>query len=300
MKGRYTGCMQRALRISQRSLTCLALLLMVGLPGAVPVAFAQAATAADQRIYEVKTKDGERFFGYLQVDTPERVVIRTPGGATIELARADIASIKEATGTLVGQDYRPADPNPTRLFFGPTGRALKKGEGYFGAYELFMPTVQVGVTDRFSIGGGTPLFVGGGEHPFWLTPKFQVYEGRRASVAIGAMHFLNVDGVNLGIAYAVSTFGTRDDAVTTGLGWAYVNDNDDNAGAVVAMVGGEHRMSRRVKLMTENYVFTHGGIVSAGVRFLGESLSADIALAVPFADGEGLFAFPVVNFVWKF
>ena len=40
-------------------------------------------------------------------------------------------------------------------------------------------------------------------------------------------------------------------------------------------------------------------IVSGGVRFIGESLSADIGLFAPLATGE-LFAFPIVNFVWKF
>jgi hypothetical protein len=65
------------------------------------------------------------------------------------------------------------------------------------------------------------------------------------------------------------------------------------------MLGGERRLSRRVKFITENYVFTGGGLLSGGVRFLGESLSADIGLVTPVGVGE-FFAFPIVNFVWKF
>ena len=188
---------------------------------AVSPAYAQAPTTApDQRLYEVKTKDGEQFVGYLQVDTPERIVLRTPGGATIELARADIVSIKEATGTLSGTNYLPADPNPTRLFFGPTGRALKKDETYLGVYEFVMPFVQWGVTDRFSIGGGTPLFFGDGDHAIWITPKFQLQKSSRVSTSIGMLHFLNVGDGAFGVAYAASTIGNTNDALTIGLGWA--------------------------------------------------------------------------------
>ncbi len=284
---------------SSTAIASLAFLLILGMPCGANHAFAQQAATADQRIYEVTTRDGVRYYGYLQVETPERVVIRTPGGAIIELARADIASMVEAEGTLVGQDFRRADPNPTRLFFGPTGRSLKKGEAYFGVYEVIMPFVQVGLTDRLSIGGGTPLFLGEGNHPFWVTPKFQVYRSPRTSISVGAMHFLNVDGVTLGIAYAAGTFGSADNAVTLGVGRAYYNNDDDDAGSTVALVGGERRLSRRLKLITENYVLTGGAVLSAGIRLLGESLSADIGLIAPF-DTSDFIAFPIVNFVWKF
>lgn len=288
------------MRLIQPTFGALAFLLALGLGSAVPMAFAQVVPAvADQQMHEVRTKDGVRYYGYLQIDTPERIVLRTPGGAVIELARADVASVTVAAGTLVGQDYYPADPNPTRLFFGPTGRALKKGEGYFGAYELFMPTIQFGVTDRFSIGGGAPLYIGGGDHPFWFTPKFQLYEGRKASVSVGALHFLNVGDGSFGIAYAAGTFGSRNDAVTVGAGWAYEVYGEDNTGTAMLMVGAERRLSRRIKFITENYFIGGDAVISGGVRFLGESLSADIGLFTPLGVGEA-FAFPIVNFVWKF
>ena len=263
-------------------------------------AYAQAPTTApDQRLYEVKTKDGELFVGYLQVDAPERVVLRTPGGATIELARVDIVSIKEATGTLSGTNYLPADPNPTRLFFGPTGRALKKGETYLGVYEFIMPIVQTGVTDRFSIGGGTPIYFGGGDHAVWLTPKLQVQKSDRVSTSIGLLHFFNIGDGAFGVAYAASTIGTTNDAFTVGLGWAYETYSQEHDGTAVVMAGAESRLSRRVKFITENYLVGGVAILSGGVRFLGESLSADLGLVAPIGEGEG-FAFPIVNFVWKF
>jgi hypothetical protein len=55
-----------------------------------------------------------------------------------------------------------------------------------------------------------------------------------------------------------------------------------------------------VKLLTENDLWRGGnGVASAGVRFFGERLSADVGLAFPLG-ADGLFAFPVVNFVYVF
>jgi hypothetical protein len=84
------------------------------------------------------------------------------------------------------------------------------------------------------------------------------------------------------------------------VGWAYVNTNDNDEGAMVAMIGGERRISPRIKLITENYLVTGGGIASGGIRFLGESLSADLGLFVPLGASDWLVVLPIANFVWKF
>lgn len=286
----------------RNTLASLAFLFVMATTGSAAMASAQDAqvqVAQVQKLYEVKTTDGGKYFGYLQSETPERIVVRTPGGAIIELARADILSMTETEGTMVGQEFRPADSNPTRLFFGPTARSLKKGEGYVGSFFYIMPTIQVGITDRLSIGGGTPLVFGGGSFPIWITPKFQVYDSPRAAVAVGALHFLNIDDHSVGIAYAAGTFGSRDDAVTVGVGWAYANNDRNDEGVAVVMIGGERRASRRIKWITENYIWNGGGFVSGGVRFLGDSLSADLGLVSPLGIDE-LYVFPVMNFVWKF
>jgi len=66
------------------------------------------------------------------------------------------------------------------------------------------------------------------------------------------------------------------------------------------MIGGERQASRRMSFVTENYLWKGGeGVLTGGVRFFGERLSADLGLAVPLGAGE-LFAFPVVNFVYVF
>jgi hypothetical protein len=165
-------------------------------------------------------------------------------------------------------------------------------------YEFLMPFVQVGVTDRFSIGGGTPLVFGfdEGERPFWITPKLQVLDTGRTQVAVGAFHGF-VDGENSGIAYGVVTTGRTDASITAGAGYAYSSAGGHGA---VVMIGGERQAGRHVALVTENYIWKGGqGVVTGGVRFFGERLSADVGLAVPLRAGE-LFALPVVNFMYLF
>jgi hypothetical protein len=210
-----------------------------------------------------------------------------------------VLSVLFAATPARAQDTAPAPPNATRLLFGPTARALPKGQVYFGVYEFLAPFVQVGVTDRVSIGGGTPLFFGVEEsaRPFWVTPKIQVLGTGATDVAVGAIHIFSADEGGGGIAYAVATHGSSRGALTAGTGIAY----DVHGGrSAIVMVGGDREVRPGLRLVTENYLWKNGdGIASAGVRFTGGKLSADVGLAIPLGLGE-VFAFPVVNFVYMF
>jgi hypothetical protein len=279
-------------------------------------------------IFELRLKDGSVIYGVVQVDTPDRVVLKTIAGATVDVDRTKIAALQPAHGEVVGGEFRPADSNTTRLLFAPTARALKKGDGYIGVYEFLLPFVQVGVTDRLSMGVGTPLIFFSDEsgRPIWLTPKYQFYKGSKTTAAAGVMHFvLFGEDARVGLAYMVATTGTDDNAMTAGIGWAYARYHEDRfndacfgstpvaamacaqperttetSGSAVAMLGGERRVGRRVKVVTENYAFKSGGILSFGVRFLGERLSADLGVFAPVAAGDFTVLAPVVNFVWTF
>jgi len=193
----------------------------------------------------------------------------------------------------------PADPNPTRLFFAPTGRSLTKGEAYFGVYEVLLPFVQYGITNRISIGGGTPFVFGTGSgQPFWVTPKVQVVKTRATAASVGVLQFVNMGDLNAGIAYGVVTQGSTDAAVTFGAGYAYASEDASRAGEPVVMLGAEKRLSKRLKFVTENYWFSGIGLASGGLRFMGDRLSADIGLVSPLGS-DGVYVLPMINFVIK-
>jgi hypothetical protein len=274
--------------------------LAAGAEGAPQPAVPQIVVTPTGVTDELVLRDGTRAYGQVErVDGP-MVTFKTTAGAAIQVAAAEIVSIRPVTGRIVAGEFRRADPNPTRLFFGPTARSLKQGEGYAGVYEILLPFVQIGITDRVSVGAGTPLIFGDGSaHPFWITPKVQVFESASTQASVGVMHFLNVGNGTLGIAYVVGTRGSADSAITGGIGYAYDRSYDTTNGAAVVMIGGEHRVRRGMKVMTENYVFNGGTILTGGVRWLGEHFSADLALVVP-TDGSFAVAFPLVNVVYSF
>jgi hypothetical protein len=253
-------------------------------------------------LYQLVLRDGSRVYGSIEKESVDEVVLRTASGVLVTAERAQIDELKPARGRIVSGEFQRADPTPTRLFFAPTGRQLKKGEAYFGVYDILMPTLQVGVTNRFSIGGGTPLiFFGDGddgwERPFWVTPKLQLVDTGRVQVAAGVFHGMNLDGDAGGIAYAVATTGSQSASITGGAGMAYAGDGSRS---FVLMLGGDRQIARSVKVITENYVWKGGdGIISFGFRFFGEQLSADVGLATPIG-AEDFFLFPVVNFVYSF
>jgi hypothetical protein len=182
----------------------------------------------------------------------------------------------------------------SKLFFAPTGRSLKQGEAYFALDALAIAVLRVGVTDRFSIGVGRPLFA----NVTWVTPKFQVYDGPRTSVATGVLQLFAPGFGYGGVAYGVTTVGSRDDGLTAGMGWFYGKDDDgqDKTSAVL-IVGGDRRMGRRSKLVTENYIFKGGAVLSAGSRIIGRHRSVEFGGMLVVA-GNTMMPGAVVNLVF--
>lgn len=278
----------------------MAILAFVLLPGEAG-AGVPAPESVEQEItlYELVLRDGSRLYGTIEREDSSEVVFKTQSGASVTAGRADIQTLRKVTGTLAKGEFMPPDPNATRLFFAPTGRSLRRGQTYLGVYEFVMPFVQVGVTDRFSIGGGTPLVFGldEGERPFWITPKLQIAKTSSTDVAVGVLHAFNAGGDGGGVAYVVGTSGTSRGSFTAGGGLAYGNDGGRSG---IVMLGGERQLRRNLKVMSENYIWKNGnGVASGGVRFFGERLSADLAIGFPIGTDE-FFAFPIVNFVYLF
>ena len=249
-----------------------------------------------QTVYELLLKDGSRVYGQIEGESETEVVFRTTSGATVTTPRTRIASVRPVLGRMIRGEFRPEDPNSTRLAFAPTGRALPRGQAYLGVYSAIVPFVQVGITDRFSAGVGTPLvFTDDWDRPFWVSPKLQVFAGNGNYASVGLLHVF-AGGENVGVGYGVFTKETPRAAFTLGAGAAYSSKGVQSA---VVMVGGEAPVKRNIKWITENYAWDGTVVSSGGFRFFGERLAADLVLAIAFTNGSP-FAFPVVNFVYRF
>lgn len=264
--------------------------------------------ARGDTIMEVRLRDGSVLYGRVAEETPDRVVIVTSAGVRLELQRGQIESMRVTSGRAVDGAFWVEDPNSTRLFFTSTARPLRKGSGYISSFMLFLPLVAYGVTDRFTIAGGTPILPDAFGRVWYVAPKVTLVHRERSAFAVGALGFVLpedvVDEGSIGIVYAAGTWGDRDRAITAGAGWGYrwASGTSDVSNDPVVMLGGETRVSRRVKLITENWVFTGGeteGVISGGVRFIGDRLSADLGIGGFTGIGDGC-CFPLVNFVYNF
>jgi len=185
----------------------------------------------------------------------------------------------------------------SHLFIGATARALPAGHGYFSVRELGLGAFQVGVTDRFSIGAGTVLWY---PKAVVLTPKYQVYRGPTVSAAVGVAHLTRFGKEGFGVAYGVVTKEFENGSLTSGVGWLYARAGHDSGGTAVAMIGGERRISSRVDLVTENYVFVRGGaLTSAGVRVKKGRFTSEFGLMAPIFEGDFIVG-PIINLGYKF
>jgi hypothetical protein len=282
-------------------LTCL-----ISVVSAVP-AGAQASgpplskiRVADSTVLQiVTTRDGSSLVGRITAVRGDTVDFQTSVGR-LSIAIKDIREIRETeAGPLHDGEYWFPNPNSTRLFFAPTGQMLKKGEGYFADYELFFPGFAYGVTDDVSIGGGVSIFPTGVDHQvYYLTPKVGYSFGSQVHLAAGFL-FAGTQGGTGGVAYGAGTFGNGDGSVTLGGGYGFSGGQIESK--PVAMLGGEKRVSKRLALVTENYILPikdNNVVYSAGVRFMGEKLTTDLALFN--ASGTGIIGVPYVDFVFKF
>lgn len=274
---------------------------------AAPAAAQEPATlAVSDTVWEVRLADGTALIGRVVVATAERVTIETAAGARVDVARAQIRSVRLAQGRIVDGEYWFADPNHTRLFLiSSTGRMLERGTGYVSAFMVFIPFVAYGVTDYFTLAGGTPLIPGVLGRVVYVAPKVRVLHTPRFDAAAGVLAFFMPEEFagSVGILYGVGTYGSRDHALTGGAGWGFVLGAGESeiSDRPVIMLGGETRVARAVKLVTENFFIPGetGTLLSGGVRLFGERISVDLGFA-GFVESGSLHWFPAGNFVYNF
>ncbi|MEX0912562.1 MAG: hypothetical protein WD737_05285 [Gemmatimonadota bacterium] len=297
----------------------LVLLAVLGSAGGVMARAAAAQVPAEisagEELWELRLADGSTLYGRVQSVSGDALVVTTAGGATVELQRSMIRSMAPVSGVVRDGEVWPTDPNLTRLFFGPTGRNLERGEGYVGVFELFFPFVTYAPTDFLTLAGGTPVIPEVIGRVFYFAPKVGGRISEKATVGAGVLAFHDAsadagDVSSVGVVYGVGTYGTEDTAGTFGLGWGFAGDEVENR--PVALVGLERRLSPRMKLLSENYFISYrdgsgpgartefASLLSGGIRFFGQRLSADAGLGIAVAEGDSFCCLPLVNFVYNF
>jgi hypothetical protein len=280
-------------------------------------AAAQQPLAPSDSLYELRVGDGSRTVGRIIEVRDDRIVFESITGVRMEVNRA-FARLTPARGRIVEGEFWAEDKHTTRLFFAPTGRTLRAGDGYAGLF-LILPFVGYGATDDITLAGGMPPAGSLESVPVWVAPKLRVYHTPSAQISAGvfAMHLPGYESdydyttnrtvrepsTFVGIAYGVGTFGDLDNALHVGTGVTFGGDETE----VPLMVGGEFRVSRRHKLISENWLLpvTGNGALSGGIRFLGDRWTTDLGLMALLGgasdwEGEEVPYFPIISFSYAF
>lgn len=259
--------------------------------------------AQDETVTKIVLRDGSELIGTIDAENMDTVRFRTIGNVLMNIPSAQIKSKETLKGAIRDGAYVRPDPNHTRLFFAPTGRALGGGSGYLSASQLFFPFLAIGLTDFLAVGGGISLFPGAESQLVYLAPKVTALQMDQFSLSGGVLYITttSAQGGGVGIMYGVSTFGSDKAALTLGLGWGF--SESGTADRPLVMLGGELKVSNSVKLISENWIppVTDLAFLSFGVRFFGDHLAADLGLmTITGVRWKGFPFFPWVGFAFNF
>jgi hypothetical protein len=255
-----------------------------------PVPSSQAVEATSADVVTIRMKDGSTLLARIITRDDRLLKIVSVGGVAMEIPRASVDRIDERVSA--EPLARPADSNYTRLLFSPTGRPLAKGAGYFSDHYVVFPGVAYGLTDNLSIGAGVSAIPGLGlsEQMLYVAPRFGKQFSEHVAVSGGLLYAhagAGDDYLDLGVGFAMATLGKPDKSLTVGGGVARTVDTRGYVSHVpVLIVGGTARLSRRIALVSENWLILHDDFepknqpFAVGVRFLGDHLSADVGVVL--------------------
>lgn len=264
---------------------------------------AQQDSSQIAKVYRLTLNDGSEIIGTIQKEDSVQVEFQSVSKIMMRVPRNQIKAILPLKGSVVDGEFRRSDPNYTRLFFAPTGRALKSGQGYFSAYEIFFPFIAIGIGDVVTLAGGMSLIPGAESQIYYFAPKITPLHIKNFDLSAGVLYInaLESDFSGGGIVYGVGTYGSNDNAFTLGLGWGFAGG--EIANKPILLLGGEIRLSNSIKLISENWIPPGTDLVmySFGIRFFGENLAADLGFIRPSQSGSGGFPFiPWIGFAYNF
>lgn len=278
---------------------------------------------------ELILNDGKTILGKLASKTESTLSILTKNLGQITLSKSAIKTIKiiEESQIKNGQYLFP-NPHPTRYFFGPSAIPLKKGEKYFQNAYLLSNSIQIGLSDQFSIGGGVVV-----PFLFYITPKFgkkiseNVHMGGGILIASSLISNLNL---GVGVGYGSITLGSHENNVTLNVGWGATKGDSYDAVSNTSKTSwsfankpmftfsGMTRISRRCMLVSENWIFAvneytydaqmnangvksnYNGVLSGGVRIMLEKSSFDFGILSPMGVSTSAMGIPYIDYVIKF
>jgi hypothetical protein len=223
------------------------------------------------RTYQVGLRNGTEFRGVLTALSLDNLEFDTQDLGHLIIARTNLTQLRSLDGP-ARLGLRPGYydiGNGNRLFFGPTARNLRQGEGVVQDVWIYLAGINYGITDNISLGGyisGIPG-VAPQNQLLLLTPKVSLPLREDLHVAAGVLYMRIPDfdngGFGVGLLYGALTSGSADNNVTVGLGYGFASGGVGSTPTL--LLGGQRRISRKVSLLTENYLIANSGAGAFGL-----------------------------------
>jgi hypothetical protein len=254
----------------------------------------------------VETKDGSRFVGKFMGRQNDTVVLQTETMGLIYLAESQIKNIDEVGKIKESSSSNSAwfrNPYAAQGVFLPTGIGLKKGEGNYQNLMVALNSVQYGITDNFSLGGGLEiisLVITGRPGVVYLQPKLSYSFSDNFHVSGGG--YLFVSGANfnatsslIALPFGNLTYGNRNNNITIG---TFIS-TQSNSGQLV-LIGGQVRAAKKFGFIGEVYLSEEIALITLGARFMTETFNLNFGVFTVGNSGSDSNTIPYIGFTIPF
>lgn len=203
----------------------------------------------------IETINNASYYGRIIGATPKMLIMKSDLIDTFEIQSNTISKIT-LSGAYVNRKGKNwfSNPNATRYFFAPNALPLKKKEGYYQNAYLLANSVNIGITNNITVGGGVviPLL-------FYVTPKISYQVNNNLYLGAGILFtqaFISDLNLSAGIGYGLITVGNLEHNVTLGSGYGFSKfDNSyKNTPMPIITINGMTRIGKKLSLVTENWL----------------------------------------------
>jgi len=266
-------------------------------------------------LISLELSDGSVLKGRIESETEDSLKFVTSAGIKLNVPKSIVIARSVAHGKVVEGKFQRSDPNYTRLLFTPTGRPLRKGEGYFTDYYVFFPGVAYGLTNNLSIMAGISVMpgVGLGEQMLFIAPRYGMEFSEQFALSGGFLYMSFGGEFAAGLAFATGTYGPQEKCFTGGIGMGFTYAENDMgnkkfefAKHPILVWGGNIRLSNSISLVSENWIITGENFdmgfqpFSVALRFFGEHIAVDVGAIIMLEILKEGFPIPWLSFVYNF
>jgi len=262
--------------------------------------------------YQFQMSDGRVIRGTVLRQNPSVITLKTDNVGEISITINNIKdfAIGDRGFTFQGETFDHA----SRYLFAPSAIPLRRGEGYYQNIMVLMNGAHVGITDRFSVGGGVMIPFG-----FFGTVKYGIQLDKNVHVAVGGIGVTTLFGIGVGMGcgFGSVTVGNRytNISLTGGYGGVASGSGWEVTKRPIANVSGMVRLAPSVSLVTENWFIptvnynswngttteSYYPLYSLGFRLGAGHSSFDVAaLSIgSYAEGEAI-VIPYLAYAYRF